>query len=198
MTKGFRLAYRDAPLGALAWLLLLAPGSASAHPHVFVDYGVTVLLSGDAVEGIRLTWTFDDLFSGFILQEFDADRNQTLSPEEVRKIEQKHLAEYQRAGYYTTVNVNGQPARIPPAREFRASVAKDLVTYEFVLSVKAPLATTTALEVVVDDPVYYIAYIPAAVTPQAQTVGAYAVECRIVKDRTGVTPDVVRCGVRRR
>jgi ABC-type uncharacterized transport system substrate-binding protein len=184
--------------GGLAWLLLLAPGSAAAHPHVFVDYAVTVLLAGDAVEGIRVTWTFDDLFSGFILQEFDTDRNQTLSPEEIRKIEQQHLTEFQRAGYYTTVNVNGKPAVVPPARAFRASVAKGIVTYEFVLSVRAPLATTTALEVLVDDPVYYIAYMPTAVTLQAQTAGAYALECRIVKDRTGVTPDLVRCGVRRR
>jgi len=163
-----------------------------------VDYSVTVLLAGDAVEGIRIAWTFDDLFSGFILQEFDTDRNQTLSPEETRKIEQKHLTEFQRVGYYTTVNVNGKPVVLPPARAFRASVAKGIVTYEFVLSVRAPLATTTALEVLVDDPVYYIAYMPAAVTPQTQTAGAYALECRIVKDRTGVTPDLVRCGVRRR
>jgi ABC-type uncharacterized transport system substrate-binding protein len=184
--------------GALAWLLVLVPGSAAAHPHVFVDYSVTVLLAGDAVEGIRIAWTFDDLFSGFILQEFDTDRNQTLSPEEIRKIEQKHLTEFQRAGYYTTVSVNGKPVVLPPARAFRASVGKGIVTYEFVLSVRAPLATTTALEVLVDDPVYYIAYLPAAVSPQAQTAGAYALECRIVKDRTGVTPDLVRCGVRRR
>jgi ABC-type uncharacterized transport system substrate-binding protein len=47
----------------LAWLLLLTPGSGAAHPHVFVDYAVTVLLAGDAVEGVRLTWTFDDLCS---------------------------------------------------------------------------------------------------------------------------------------
>jgi ABC-type uncharacterized transport system substrate-binding protein len=86
----------------VAWLLLLAPGPAAAHPHVFVDYAVTVLLAGEAVEGIRLTWTFDDLFSGFILQEFDTDRNQTLSPAEIRRIEEKQLTEFQRAGYYTT------------------------------------------------------------------------------------------------
>ena len=138
--------------GVVAWLLLLAPGPAAAHPHVFVDYAVTVLLAGDAVDGIRLTWTFDDLFSGFILQEFDTDRNQTLSPQEIRRIEEKHLTEFQRAGYYTTVNVNGKPAVLPPARGFSASVAKGIVTYEFVLSVRASLATTTALEVLVDDP----------------------------------------------
>ena len=184
--------------GAVAWLLLSSAGSAAAHPHVFVDYAVAVLLAGDAVEGIRLTWTFDDLFSGFIMQEFDADRNRALSPQEVRRIEEKHLTEFQRAGYYITVNVNGKPAVLPPARDFRATVVKGIVTYEFVLSVRASLATTTALEVLVDDPVYYIAYNPVTVTPQAQTVGAYALECRVVRDKSFATPDAVRCGVRRR
>jgi hypothetical protein len=54
------------------------------------------------------------------------------------------------------------------------------------------------MEVVVDDPVYYIAYTPVTVTPQAQTFGAHTVECRVAKDQTGATPDAVRCGVRRR
>jgi ABC-type uncharacterized transport system substrate-binding protein len=165
---------------------------------VFVDYAVTLLLGGDSLDGIRLTWTFDDLFSGFILQEFDRDRNQALSLEEVRQIEQKHLTEFQRAAYYTTVNVNGKPAVVPPARDFRASAAKGIVTYEFVLPVRSSLATTTALEVLLDDPVYYIAYTPVAVTPQKQAVGAYALECRVVQDRTGAAPDAVRCGIRRR
>ena len=60
-------------------LVGLAAGPASAHPHVFIDYAVTLVVAGDRVDGVRLAWTFDDLFSGFILQEFDKDRNGTLS-----------------------------------------------------------------------------------------------------------------------
>jgi ABC-type uncharacterized transport system substrate-binding protein len=172
--------------------------SALAHPHVWVDYTVAVLLAGDAIDGVRLTWTFDDLFSGFVLQEFDTDRNQALSPDEVRRIEQKHFTEFQRAGYYTTVTVNGKPVVVPPAQSFRATVAKGIVTYEFVLSVRAPLATTTTLEVVVDDPVYYIAYNPTAITPAGQTIGAYALACRVVRDKSYTAPDGVRCEIRRR
>jgi ABC-type uncharacterized transport system substrate-binding protein len=184
--------------GLLAWIVLGSPDLVAGHPHVFVDYVVTLTLAGESVEGIRLTGTFDDLFSGFILQEFDRDRNQTLSPDEVRQIEQTHLAEFQRAGYFTTITVNGKPVASSPARGFRATVASGIVTYEFVLPVKIPLARMTALEVVTDDPVYYIAYIPVGVTPQAQAVGAYALDCRVVKDRTGATPDAVCCGIRRR
>jgi ABC-type uncharacterized transport system substrate-binding protein len=182
----------------LVSILLAWAGIAAGHPHVFVDYTVALLLTGDSVDGIRLTWTFDDLFSGLILQEFDGDRNQTLSPEEGRRIEQRHLAEFQKVGCYTTINVNGKPVTAQPARAFRASVAKGIVTYEFVLPVKIALAATTALEILVEDPVYYIAYSPTAVTPVVQTAEGHALECRVARDGTGASPDAVRCGVRRR
>jgi ABC-type uncharacterized transport system substrate-binding protein len=179
-------------------LTAFASSPALAHPHVFVDYAVTLVMVGDRVTGVRLTWTFDDLFSGFILQEFDQDRNGVLSAQEVQRIEAKHLAEFKRVGYYTSIKVNGSPISMPDAREFRATVAKSLVSYEFTLPVGVPLASATAIEVWVDDPVYYIAYIPVAVTPKTQTIGPYTVDCTVVSDKTGVTPDVVRCGIRRR
>jgi ABC-type uncharacterized transport system substrate-binding protein len=178
-------------------LTALACSPALAHPHVFVDYAVTLVMVGDRVTDVRLTWTFDDLFSGFILQEFDQDRNGVLSAQEVQRIEAKHLSEFKRVGYYTSIKVNGNPITMPDAREFRATVAKSLVSYEFTLPVGVPLASATAIEVWVDDPVYYIAYIPVAVTPKTQTIGPYTVDCKVVPDKTGVTPDVVRCGIRR-
>jgi ABC-type uncharacterized transport system substrate-binding protein len=190
---------RGVRIAALAGTLAaVASTSAVAHPHVFVDYAVTLVLGGERLTGVRLTWTFDDLFSGFILQEFDQDRNGVLSASEMQRIEAKHLAEFKRVGYYTTINLNGNEVTVPDAREFRATVAKGLVTYEFTLPVAASLASTTAIEVSVDDPVYYIAYIPVAVSPKTQTIGPYTVDCKVVPDKTGVTPDVVRCGIRRR
>jgi ABC-type uncharacterized transport system substrate-binding protein len=188
-----------ARIAALVGMLTaLASSPALAHPHVFVDYAVALVLVGDRVTGVRLTWTFDDLFSGFILQEFDQDRNGVLSAPEVQRIGAKHLSEFKRVGYYTTINLNGNPVTVPEAREFRVTVARGLVTYEFTVPLAAPLASTTAIEVWVDDPVYYIAYIPVAVTPKTQTTGPYTVDCKVVPDKTGVTPDVVRCGIRRR
>jgi ABC-type uncharacterized transport system substrate-binding protein len=161
-------------------------------------YTVALVVVGDRLTGVRLTWTFDDLFSGFILQEFDKDRNGILSAPEVQRIEEKHLPELKRVGFYTTVNVNGKPVTVPDVREFRATAAKGIVTYEFTLPLGVSLASTTAIEVLVDDPVYYIAYTPGPVTPQSQTFGLYSVDCRLSQDKSGATPDAVRCGIRRR
>jgi ABC-type uncharacterized transport system substrate-binding protein len=179
--------------GAANW-----PSGATAHPHVFIDCGVDLLFSGDRIDGARLTWTFDDLFSGFLLQEFDRDRNGSLSPAEVHQIEVKHLAEFRRVKFYTAVTLNGQDVTPGPVRDFTAAVWKGLVTYQFTLPLSAPLASTTAIEVVIDDPTYYIAYMATGARPQSQTVGAFVVECRVAHDKSGATPDAVRCGVRRR
>jgi ABC-type uncharacterized transport system substrate-binding protein len=179
-------------------LAALVSSPAMAHPHVFVDYAVTLVVSGDTLAGVRLTWTFDDLFSGFILQEFDKDRNGVLSTSEVQRIEAKHGPELHRVAYYTTVNVNGTRVPAPAAREFHARAAKGIVTYEFTLPLGVSLASTTAIDVLVDDPVYYIAYTPVAVTPQTQVYGSYLVECRVVRDKTGTTPEAAHCEIRRR
>jgi ABC-type uncharacterized transport system substrate-binding protein len=179
-------------------VVALAAGPAGAHPHVFIDYAVTLVVAGDRLEAVRLTWTFDDLFSGFILQEFDKDRNGALSAPEVQRIEATHLAELHKSSYYATVSVNGKPVESPAAREFRATAAKGIVTYEFTLPLGVPLASASGVEVMVDDPVYYIAYTPVAVSPQTQTFGAHTMECRVAKDQTGATAGAVRCGVRRR
>jgi ABC-type uncharacterized transport system substrate-binding protein len=199
MRRLWRCVMKGVRIAALAGTLdLVACNPAAAHPHVFVDYAVTLVVAGDRLSGIRITWTFDDFFSGFILQEFDKDRNGAFSASEVQRIEEKHLPELKRVGYYTTINVNGKPITVPDAREFRATAVKGIVTYEFTLPVSASFTSTTAIEILVDDPVYYIAYTPVAVTPQAQTIGPYTVDCRVIPDKTGVTPDAVRCGIRRR
>jgi ABC-type uncharacterized transport system substrate-binding protein len=193
---------RSSPRGVVVLLLAFVaaylPVTAMAHPHVFIDWGAGLLFSGDRIDGIRLTWTFDDLFSGFILQEFDRDRNGSLSPAEVHQIGLKHLVEFRRAKFFTTVNLNGKEVTPNTERDFTATAAKGIVTYQFTLPLSAPLASTTAVEVVVDDPTYYIAYLATAANSQSQTVGAFLVDCRVAHDKTGIMPDAVRCGVRRR
>ena len=106
MARRLRYLSRGVRILLLALGAAYLPVTAMAHPHVFIDCGVDLLFSGDRIDGVRLTWTFDDLFSGFILQEFDRDRNRSLSPAEVQQIEAKHLAEFRRVKFFTVVTLN--------------------------------------------------------------------------------------------
>ena len=58
-----------------ALLLALLPATALAHPHVFVDSQVELVMDGTLVTAVRLTWTYDDFFSLMLTQDLGLDAN---------------------------------------------------------------------------------------------------------------------------
>lgn len=68
-----------------ALLASLAATPVAAHPHVFVDVGLTFETDGQgALTGIEVTWSYDDLFSMLILSDrgLDADGDMVLTEAE--------------------------------------------------------------------------------------------------------------------
>lgn len=75
---------RGAILGLLATVGLAGP--ALGHPHIFVDARIEVIFNDEGrAEGLRLTWTYDDLISLTLLTErgMDADFDGVLTEEEL-------------------------------------------------------------------------------------------------------------------
>lgn len=57
-----------------ALLCCLAALPAQAHPHVFVDVGLTFETDGQGnLTGVEVTWAYDDLFSMLILSDYGLD-----------------------------------------------------------------------------------------------------------------------------
>lgn len=74
-------------------LLSLAPGAASAHPHIFIDGGLDFLFDAHGrIESLRVTWIYDPLSSLFMLEDLyiSPDEAETLDPADSAR-----LAEYQ-------------------------------------------------------------------------------------------------------
>uniref|UniRef100_UPI001BB464EC DUF1007 family protein n=1 Tax=Acinetobacter baumannii TaxID=470 RepID=UPI001BB464EC len=50
----------------LAAAMLLASGTANAHPHVWITASSELLYAEDgSITGVRHAWTFDDMFSAY-------------------------------------------------------------------------------------------------------------------------------------
>lgn len=76
-------ALMRAGLAVLGWLM--AAGAAAAHPHVFVDTGLEILLDDqNRATGVRISWTYDDLTSLQLIADrgLDEDFDGVLTPEE--------------------------------------------------------------------------------------------------------------------
>jgi ABC-type uncharacterized transport system substrate-binding protein len=62
---------------ALAAALCIPPGHpASAHPHVFIDAGITLVMAEDgSVSEVEVTWLYDELYTLILLQDYGLDED---------------------------------------------------------------------------------------------------------------------------
>jgi ABC-type uncharacterized transport system substrate-binding protein len=182
---------------AAALLPLLAAGGVSAHPHVFADAAVEVRFGARGLEGVRVAWTFDELFSSMVLQEYDRQRTGRLSPAAIRDIEQKEMEGLKGFGYFVTLVVNGVKVPVTAIRDFSADTVKQQVVYLFTVPVTPPATPAGTIEINVDDPTWYTAF--ALVEPiRVQTPPQYEVTCRLAKDPQTNRPEGIKCAYRRR
>lgn len=77
-------------LAPAALAILLSAPLARAHPHIFVETGLT-LVADDAgrLVGVEVSWTYDDFYSLLLLEDMglDPDGDGTLSTDELAKLD---------------------------------------------------------------------------------------------------------------
>ncbi|MBX4957743.1 DUF1007 family protein [Rhizobium lentis] len=90
-------------------LLSLAPATAFAHPHIFVEARLEVVAGADgSIEELRNVWRFDEVFSSSVVMDFDKNTDLKLEPNElaqVGKTVKQSLADYD---YYMNLTINGK------------------------------------------------------------------------------------------
>ncbi len=139
-------------------MLALSATGANAHPHVFAEARLEVVLGGrDGVEALRHIWRFDELFSSTVLLEFDANANLKLEPEEletVGDIVKESLADF---NYYTALTADGKDIPINPPDRIHVDFQDGQVLMFFSVSPSRPMPLTGLLSFGAYDPTMYAA-----------------------------------------
>jgi tRNA threonylcarbamoyladenosine biosynthesis protein TsaE len=130
---------------------------AAAHPHVFIDNTVTFLFAGDAITALRLLWTFDEVFSQTMLEDFDADGDGSFSAAEVAEIKKTSLPSLKEFGYFTHLWVDGKPFTGFDATDLMVTREGDSVRYDMQITLTQPLdPRATKIEAAIYDDSYYV------------------------------------------
>ena len=124
---------------ACALALLAAPAAALAHPHVLIDSHVVVQFEGGKITALQMGWKFDPVYSGTLVQDYDADKNATLSAEEIGKMEAEAFQDTAQYSYFTYAKVDGTPLTWPKAGGFKPFALKDALVYSFRLALPTPV-----------------------------------------------------------
>ncbi|MCP4722333.1 MAG: DUF1007 family protein [Desulfobacteraceae bacterium] len=112
-------------------LLFLVPGAALAHPHVFIEQRLEVRFDDKGLAGFKVAWSFDEMFSVMIADDFDSDQNGILDEKEVGIIREKAFGYIAPHNYYIHITIDGRPFAVKFITEFKAILDKGKLKYEF-------------------------------------------------------------------
>jgi len=93
----------------LAFLFAFLGGQAHAHPHIFVDAKVEIVVDDTfQVQKLKQLWRFDPFFSATVILDFDVNGNRQLDREELETIDRTirdSLAEFD---FFQSIMANGR------------------------------------------------------------------------------------------
>ncbi len=142
-----------------ALALAAATGCAHAHPHILISARGRILFDPQGrIIGVANVWDFDDAFSAYAIQGYDAKGDGNPTREDLQpfaEVNLKSLAEY---GYFTQMRVDGAPIAFGAPKDYYDTFAAETLTLHFTLPLAAPLDPRgKSVEVDVYDPEYFAA-----------------------------------------
>ena len=159
-------------------LLAGAPSPARAHPHVWITNTTTLLFQGDKLTGVRLEWTFDELFSDTLLREFDENKNRKLDPAEVQQIQTETFPYLKKFQFFTHILLDKKKVPVTGVHDFSAAViGKDTVRYRLTVRLPEPVdPRRVPVTVNIFDETYYVDFVHEKKDP-VRIEGASAGAC---------------------
>ena len=177
--------------------VLLATVPALAHPHVWIDYTVTIRFSPEGPDGVRVDWAFDEMISALIIQKYDADRDGTFSARETRAIETEHFVHLKDFNYFVDLKVDGIAVPVTQVKDFEARIVKGQLHYAFTVPIPRAARREGVVDVNVVDPTFYTAFTGTPRPIVADGAAGHRVECDAVRDAKTKLVEVLRCSYRK-
>jgi ABC-type uncharacterized transport system substrate-binding protein len=156
-----------------AGALALGANTAQAHPHVWITASSELIYAPDgSISGVRHAWTFDDMYSTYVLQGIETKTKGVYSREELEPLAQTNVESLHEFGFFTFARADGKKEKFQEPVDYFLEYKDGLLTLHFTLPLKTPLKPKLfALEVF--DPEFFIDFKFAEKDP-VRLVGAPA------------------------
>ncbi len=142
----------------VSFALLGFAASAYAHPHVFADARLELVINPDGtVKTLRNVWRFDDFFSSTVLVQFDTNKDLKLEKSELEAVSNtvyKSLAYFH---YFQLVTKDGKDVPMQVPSHLTADFKDNQLLVLFEDHPKKPLKLEGTVDFGVYDPSFYTA-----------------------------------------
>jgi len=160
-------------LALTAALLVGLGGSAWCHPHVWISVETTVLYDKGAFTGLKHKWTFDEFYTAMAIEGLDKNNDGVYSREELAELAKVNIDGLKEFGYFTYPVLDGGDVKIQDPTDYWLEHKDGVLSLHFTVPFDEPIpAKAKGFAYVVQDPAFYIAFLPAKTDPVKLGEGA--------------------------
>jgi len=123
-------------IGLVLIFLTLSVGL-GAHPLLSLTSCFVFVWEGERLSGGYLEWTFDQFFSGDIIQAYDANADKKLSAAEQKLVYQKAFINIENYHFFTFIRQGDKRTNPKSVKEFSAWIKGDVLVYRFFVDLSA-------------------------------------------------------------
>jgi ABC-type uncharacterized transport system substrate-binding protein len=181
---------------------LSCPGDAGAHPHVFIEHSVALLFDEKDIAGLRLSWTFDEMYSSVLRKDnVMSAPGEALSADDVERLRTNAFVNLGSYNYFLDLWINGEAVKVERVTDFAASLREHMITYQFTVPLRtARPRALNEIEMVVFDKEYFVDFTlaksHAVAVERGEPLGAKCAIYRDVERPSELGPvnsDIVKC-----
>jgi ABC-type uncharacterized transport system substrate-binding protein len=152
-------AYRRLLAAVFILAALVVP--ASAHPHMWVTYEMTVDYNNGAVTGVDHVWSFDDSYTAMALEGLDTNNDGKYDQHELEPLLKVNMDGLKEFNYFTVAKLGEEQLAFSPPTAARLEYNNGILRLFFHLTLAKPvLADADGLTFAVFDPSYFIDFEP--------------------------------------
>jgi ABC-type uncharacterized transport system substrate-binding protein len=144
-------------------LFLFLTGAAMAHPHVTVDYKVTVVILEGKVTAVKHFWTFDALYSAYVLAGQGDKKDGKPTEAEFKKLATANVENLDEFGYFSSASLNKVKLAFDKPRDENMGLENNALTLSFTLPLRSPpVIGKEEFKLDVYDPTFFVSFQPGS------------------------------------
>jgi ABC-type uncharacterized transport system substrate-binding protein len=141
--------------------ILMTASPASAHPHMWITYELTVDYDNGMVTGVDHIWSFDDAYAGMALEGLDTNNDGKYDQKELEPLLKVNMDGLKDFNYFTVAKLGTEELAFSPPANARIDYANGVLKLHFHLALAKPVfADAQGLTFAVFDPSYFIDFEP--------------------------------------
>lgn len=157
MGKAAATAVRGLLVAAATWFWL--PGTASAHPHVFIEAKAKVLFDKGTFTGVQHRWTFDEFYTATAIEGLDANKDGVYDRQELAELAKVNIDGLKEFNFFTYPTVGGKELKVGDAKDYWLEHKDGILTLVFTLPFAEPVPTGAKdFRLGVADPTFFIGF----------------------------------------